>query len=341
MAKKIIKNPNDFEPIIVNGCLIEPNTVYEVVAKDAPHNAPPIYHELGSTKERMPGVSNTITLTQLDTGFFADSPMFNRYESVKNNWVKREEYANSYYEIFAEPLKMYISEIERIRIPSDNDFFDKYYPQGYFTTNIGEGIQFNTASPIDRFKLYVAISEGELCMKGKRTDEEKEEGLKDENDMFNQDAQYAFVSITERKNRKEENDELSMEASYRFGTLLREDKDTLIEMLKYINAISNNKEYSKAELNSLYKTKVESNKGKFKEFVDIISEYDLNPKELKMELSLITKFKSKIGQEVIEKKGSAYYFNDVVLGSNIKSAVSTLMKRENEELLNQFYLNFE
>ena len=48
MAKKV-KDPNEFEPIVVNGCLIEPNTVYEVVAKEPNLNAPPIYQELGST----------------------------------------------------------------------------------------------------------------------------------------------------------------------------------------------------------------------------------------------------------------------------------------------------
>ena len=196
MAKKV-KDPNEFEPIVVNGCLIEPNTVYEVVAKEPNLNAPPIYQELGSTKERMPGVSNSISLTQSDSGFFLNSTIFNKTD-FKSDWVKREQMAKKYYEIFAEPLRMYISEIERIQIPTDDEFFDKNYKNGQFSVNIGESIQFNTANPIERFKLYIAIAEGELCMKGKRTEEEKEMGLKDEHDMFHQDAQYAYISITER-----------------------------------------------------------------------------------------------------------------------------------------------
>lgn len=341
MAKKIVnRNPNDFEPIVVNGVLIEPNTVYEVVAKSAPDNAPPIYHELGSTKERMPGVSNTATLTQLDTGFFSASPIFSKYDDIKNDWVKREEVAQKYFEIFAAPLKMYISEIERIRIPSDNDFFDKNYPQGYFTVNVGEGIQFNTASPIDRFKLYVAIIEGELCMKGKRTEEEREAGLKDEMDMFHQDAQYALISITERKSRKEEQDEIEMEAAYRFGDLVRSEKDLLIDMLVYIN-IPVKRDSSKAELLSIYKTKIEPNSSKLKEFIEIIKEYDERPSELKAELELLEKLKTKKGRELVVKHGSTYKFNDAVLGSNLKSVVATFMKRGNEELLKQFYLNLD
>lgn len=342
MAKRIsnIKNPNDFEPIVVNGCLIEPNTVYEVVAKDAPDNAPPIYHELGSTKERMPGVGNTATLTQLDTGFFSDSPLFNRYDNIKNDWKRRQELADLYYEVFAEPLKMYISEIHRIRIPSDDEFFDKHYPNGYFTVNVGEGIQFNTASPIDRFKLYVALSEGELCMKGKRTEEEKEVGLKDEHDMFHSDAQYALVSITERKSRKEQQDEIEMEAIYNFGTLVREDRSLLIDMLAYIN-VTVKKDSSKAELLSIYKTKIGNNILKLKEFIDIFKQYEERPKELKAELELLEKLKSKKGRELIVKDGSTYKLNDVTLGSNLKSVVSALMKKENEDLLKQFYLNFD
>jgi hypothetical protein len=340
MAKKIIKNPNDFEPIVVNGCLIEPNTIYEVVAKTAPDSAPPIYHELGSTKERMPGVSNTATLTQMDTGFFSASPIFTKYDSIKNDWVRREEIAQEYFDIFAAPLKMYISEIERIRIPSDNEFFDRNYPQGYFTVNVGEGIQFNTASPIDRFKLYVAIIEGELCMKGKRTDEEREAGLKDEMDMFHQDAQYALVSITERKSRKEEQDEVEMEAAYRYSDLLRTDKELLIDMLMYIN-IPVKKDFSKAELLSIFKTKIEPNTAKLKEFVEILKDFDDRPTQLKSELELLEKLKTKKGRELVIRHNSTYIFNDVTLGSNLKSVVATFMKRENEELLKQFYFNFE
>lgn len=340
MAKRITKNPNDFEPIVVHGCLIEPNTIYEVVAKDPSENTPPIYHELGATKERYPGVGNTATLSQADTGFFSMSPIFNRNESVKGDWIKREELAEQYFNIFALPVKMYISEIERIKTPTDDEFFDKNYPHGHFTVNVGEGVQFNTANPIERFKLYIAITEGELAMKGRRSDEEKEEGLKDENDVFHQDAQYCYISISETKNKKEEAAETEMEAAFEFGNLLRSNKELLVDMLAYIN-IAVKKDISKAELNSLYKTKIESDKSKFKEFISILSEYKERPNEFKIELELLEKVKSKKGRELIIKTGSSYYFNEKALGSNLKSVVSSLMKIENEEILKQFYFNFE
>ena len=83
VAKK--KNPNEFDPIVVNGCLIEPNTIYEVVAKEPTANTPEIYHLLGSTKERVPGVSNSVSLTQSNTGFFAHSGVFNDDDKIKND----------------------------------------------------------------------------------------------------------------------------------------------------------------------------------------------------------------------------------------------------------------
>lgn len=337
--KKIIKDPNNFEPIVVNGCLIEANTVYEIVPKLPSDNAPDIYHQLESTKERMPGVSNTVTLTQADTGFSSGSHVFNKTD-FKNDWIKREEMAQRYFDVFAAPMKMYIAEIDRIKIPTDNEFFDKNYPEGFFTVTVGEGVQFNTANPIDRFKLYIAAIEGELSMKGKRTEEEKEMGLKDENDMFNQDAQYSYISVTERKNKKEQTAEFQMELAYTFGTLLREDTEALKGILTYIN-VPVKKDTSRAELNSLYKTKIESDNMKLKEFAEMVEEYNSNRDELVTQFDILEKLKSKKGREIVTKEGSSYYLGDKPLGSNLKSVVATLIKKENDELLRDFNFKFD
>ena len=341
MAKRVInKNPNDFEPIVVNGCLIEPNTVYEVVAKEPSDKSPEDYRKLGSVKERFPGVSNTVSLTQSDSGFFEGSPIFNTIEGLKNDWIKRPQVADEYFEIFALPMKNWISEIERIRIPTDNEFFDKNYKTGLLNVTVGEGIQFNTANPIDRFHLYIAIIEGQLSMKGKRTDEEKADGMKDENDVFNQDAQYSYISITDRKSKKEQNAELEMEAAFEFGNLLRSKKELLIGLLSYIS-IPVKADVSKAELNSIYKTKIESDSRKLKEFIEILARYKSKPKELEAEIELLDKLKSKKGRELVQKDGSSFYFQETVLGSNLKSVVATLLKTGNEDLLKQFYLQFD
>lgn len=340
MAKKINRNPNDFEPIVVNGCYVEPNTVYEVVPKEPSSKTPQVYLELGSVKERFPGVGNTVTLTQADTGFFDSSPSFNKVDTLKNNWDKRQETADKYYEIFASPMRNYIADIERIKIPTDNEFFDKAYQTGYLTTTVSEGVQFNTANPVDRFRLFIALQEGELCMKGVRTPEEKELGLKDEKDIFNQDAQYAFISITENKSKKEQIAEMEMDAAYTFGNLRRSNKKTLMGMLSYIN-IPVKVDTSDAELDSIYKTKVEPNREKLKEFIDITDRYSKQPDLMDAEFDLFDKIKSKKGRDLIKKEGTSFYFGDTVLGSNYKSVVATLLKPENTDVLKQFHLNFE
>lgn len=340
MAKKININPNDFEPIVVNGCLVEANTIYEIVAKEPSDKSPDIYTRLGSVKERFPGVGNTASLAQGDSGFFDASPIFNTIDGVKNNWIKRKELADKYFEIFAEPMKNYISEIQRIRIPTDDEFFDKHYPGGYFSTEIGEGKQFNTANPKERFKLYIALIDGQLAMKGKRTDEEKEVGLKDELDMFHQDAQYCYQSLTEKKSKGELMAELEMTASFEFGNLLRSDKNVLIGLLSYIN-IPIKKEISLSELNTIYKLKIESEPRKLKEFMGIMDLYKENPKQLIEEIDLLDKLKSKKGRELVTKQGSSFYMDEIVLGSNMKSVAATLLKPESVDLLKKFYLNFD
>lgn len=343
MAKKITKNnPNDFEPIIVKGCLIEPNTVYEVVPRTPSVNSPDIYKELDSVKERVPGVSNTISLSQEDNGFYSASPSFNENPVTKNDWTLREKLAKSYFDTFAVPMKIYIPDIERIKVPTDDEFFDRLYtnPKQLLTVTIGEGVQFNTDNPIDRFKLYIAIQEGQLSMKGKRDDEEKELGLKDEGHIDNQDAQYSYISVTARRDKKEQEAEYLMETSFRYADLARRDITVLIGMLNYMN-IPVKSEPSKPELSSIYKTKIENSRVKLEEFNLLVDRFDSNPETLKLEFELLDKIRSKKGRELIKKEGTTYYFKDYVLGANYKSAVSTLMKVENEDMLKEFEIAFD
>lgn len=331
------KDPSDFDPIIVNGCLIEPNTIYEIVSKEALPSSPEIYRELGSAKERVPGVSNTVSLSQLNTGFFSASSIFNKDERIKNDWKAREKKADEYYRIFAEPLKMYISDIEQIRIPTSDEFFDKNYDRdgkNLFSVTIGEGRQFNTANPLSRFQLYIAIIEGELAMKGKREDEEKEIGLKDEHDIYNNDAQYSYVSISNRKSKNEQMAEIEMDCAYSFGELLRKEKDLLVGMLQYVG-VPALKSASKAELNTSYKKNIEGKREKIKAFHSVLERYEKEGDTFKKELDILERLKTKKGREAIIKEGSTYYMGDVPVGSNPKSIVSTFMK--DESLLKTFY----
>lgn len=336
------RHPNDFDPIVVNGCLIEPNTIYEVVPKEPGSSTPEVYVELGSTKERIPGVSNLISLTQSNTGFFAHSNVFNKDEKIKNNWTEREKKADEYYKIFAEPLKMFIADIEQIRVPTNSEFFDANYNRegkNLFSVNIGEGRQFKTDNPLDRFQLYIAIIEGELVMKGKREEEERELGLKDETDsVYNPDAQYAYVSITNRKSKKEQMAELEMDCAFRFGELLRKEKDLLVGMLQYVG-VPALKSATKAELNTSYKKNIEGNREKTKAFAEVLEKYEKEGKTFKTEIDILERLKTKKGREAVVKEGSTYYMGEISLGANPKSIAAALMR--DDSLLKTFYIKTE
>lgn len=327
------KNPSDFEAIVVNGCLIEPNTIYEVVSKE-PGTAPEIYREMGTCKERIPGVSNLCTLSQNDTGFFPGSNLFSRDEKLKNNWAAREKKAEEYYRIFAEPMRSYIADIDQIKIPTNDEFFNKNYERGMFSVNIGEGVQFNTDNPVHRFQLYIAIVEGELAMKGKREDDEKELGLRDEMDVYHSDAQFTYISLNNKKSKIEQNNEIEVECTYRFGELIRKDKNLLVGILQYVG-VPMLKSATKAELTTAYSNNIKGKRDKMKAFYDVIEKYDKDKVSFKKEIEILERLKTKKGREVIVKDGSTYYMGEIPVGSNPKSIVSTLMK--DEELLKTFY----
>lgn len=295
---------------------------------------------MGSVKERVPGVGNSVTLTPNNSGFYESSAFFNRNDKLKNDWEKRTKLANEYYEVFAKPLKTYIADIEDIRVPTNDEFFDKYYNDGrnILSVDLYEGRQFNTANPLDRFKLYIAVVEGEICMKGKREEDELSLGMKSEMDIFNNDAEYSYVSINNRKSKKEQMANLELDASYRFRDIMLKDKETLIGLLQYIN-IPVLKTATKGELDISYQKFIYGNKEKIKAFMDVVKKYDEEGDTFKKEIELLDLLKSKKGRTAVIKDGGSYYMGEIPLGSNPKSVVSTLIK--DPELLKTFYIKIE
>lgn len=334
-----LKDPNEFEAIVVNGCLIEPNTIYEVVSKTPNSYTPDVYKQLDASKERFPGVSNTLSLSQENTGFFPSSSVLANDKTAKT-YNDKVEKAEMLFQTFAEPLRTLIPDIDRIKLPSDSEFFDKYYQSesNLFSTTVAEGVQYNTAVPLSRFQLYIAIIEGELVMKGAREDDEKMRGMKDEMDYQNNDAQYAYISITNRKSRTEENAEMEMECAYRFGELLRSKKELLIGMLQYIS-VPALKSATKAELNASYTKNIKGDRDKTKAFADVLEKYDNNEKDFEMEIEILERLKTKKGREVVVKTGTTYYMGETPLGAHPKSVVSALMK--DPELYKQFSIKTE
>lgn len=344
--KKKYLNNNSFEPIVVSYCLIEPNTIYEVVPRDpSGKGAPDIYKEMGSSKERHPHVSNTVELSQDNTGFFSTSPYFNDMP-YKDEWDKREQIAEAYYEIFAEPLRNIIPDIERIRIPTDKEFFDRMYngDAGFLRVSIGEGYKFDTSKPLDRFRLYVALMEGQLCMKGVRSNEEINMGLKEETDPYFVDAQYSYISVTQSKAVKEAAVDFEMRVMSDYFELYLQDRPLLLDLLNYLGIYTKSIDHmTKTDFNVTFNEHVRSSKETMKRFALLVDRLDDPNDNIRLELDLRKKINSKRGKELVKKKDKdvTFYFDNVPLGSNIKSIVATFMKSENSELLRKFEVDYD
>lgn len=333
---KLVKNPNDFDDVIINGCLIKANTKYEIVHRKPVIGAvPDEYLELGSYKERSYGVGNYISLCQYNTGFNTDSENFNDDIEAKNDWNVRAKKAKKYYDIFAEPLRIYIPDIERVKISADDEFFDRMYENGidYFRVDITEGLVLDTANPIDRFKLYIAIIENQLVMKGKRTKEEEQLGMRNENDPKKINAQFAYVSIEDRKEKETADAYNKVKLVFDFTTMLTNNRDLLIDILKYINIPVSDKS-TNSELSVVYMNYIDGKLDKEDAFRRIIDRYEENPDQLKREFEILRIVGTKAGREALVKEGSAYFLGSTPLGSNYKSVAKKLA--EDEDLYSEF-----
>lgn len=229
------------EGIVVNGCLIKDNTVYTVVSK-SPRSAPDVYRrQLDSEKEKLPFVSNVKCFGNVnglvDNGFHPNSDVFNRMR-IKD-YQERQEKAEQFVEIFLEPLRSMISydDFERFTDPRAYDIFEgEKYPDLAFC-DVREQRQFNTANPIDRYHMYLAVISDGLVEKGSRSSDELEKGQSDE---IISNAQYAYESKDKVKSFREKSAINNVKASANFGKLLAEDRETLINLLNFNFSKHNN-----------------------------------------------------------------------------------------------------
>lgn len=335
MARFTKKNPFDFDEVIVNGCSIKPNTRYEIVHREpVDGTAPEEYFQLKSCKEKYLDVSNTMSLSQFNSGFRSDSDNFNNELAIRDDWGAREKKAELLFKTFAEPLRSYIPEIDRAKLINDNEFYDYAYKTGYFTVNIKDGLVLDTSNPLDRFKLYIAIIENQLVMKGKRKEDELAIGLADERDPRKLDAQFAYVSITDRKATEDIRAHEQMEMSHKFIVLLNSNLELLVRMLKYINVSVSDKS-TKIELTSTFKNNVLENRQKFEDFQRLYNRYENDKEELVRELDVLHLLnKTSVTKKVLVKEGHTYFMGERSLGSNLKSVAKSLI--DDEELYTQF-----
>lgn len=329
--------------IILKGCIIEDNTIYEVFNRSPkrgevlPHYSDPRYD---SVKEKMPGVGNTFSFATAnnlyDTGFNENSEIFNQDKEVSNDWAKREKKAREYFKFIMEPLRGLILDIDQAKEPMNYEFFeneDLY--KNFFKVNLYAGRVFNTSNPVDKLHLYISIITGNICMQGDRTEDEKKLGLKNENEVKDGNAQYSYASLKNNKTKAEVNVDTEMTAVFNFGSYLKEDKETLISILNSMD-MGVKEDIEDIRLKSLFKIHILANLDKVKKFNSIVETYEKDPKTFTKIAEIEKKVNSPYARKVLFKDKNTWYMGETPLGSNKKSMIQTFNK---DEALYQKFLN--
>ena len=330
--------------VIVNGCIIEDNTIYEVNARSPRmDNAPSYYRDpqYDSVKEKMLGVSNTFSFGAdmqglYNTGFHQNSYIFNNDRDIANDWTKREKKSVELFDFIMKPLKHLILNVEQAKEPMNYAFFENEdLFRDFFKVTLSSQTVFNTSNPKDKLALYISIVTGNICMYGKRSEEEKKLGMKDEDSYGDVSTQYVYSSIKNQKTKTEKNTEAEFDASYNFGFYLKQDKNLLINILNNLNLGLRN-DVEDIRLKSVFKTQVLNNPDTINKFNKSIKDYEKDPKTFNKLADITAKVNSTASRKAIIKDGKTWYMGEIPLGSNKKSVVDKFYK---DDALYQKFLN--
>lgn len=330
--------------IIINGCIIEDNTIYEVSARSPradnslPHYRDPRYD---SVKEKMPGVSNTFSFGAdmnglYNTGFHANSTVFDSDKTIAHDWDKRGKKAKELYDYIMKPLQHLILDVARAKEPLNYEFFeDEDLYRNFFKVDLHSQKVFNTSNPKDKLAMYISIITNNLCMVGKRTEDEKKLGLRDEDSFSDLNTQYVYSSIKNKKTKVEKNTESEFDATYNFTHYLKQDKDTLVSVLNSLK-LGLKSNITDTRLKSIFKTQVLNNPESINKFNKLIEDYEKDPETFNKLSEITSKVNSPSSRKAITKEGKTWYMGETPLGSNIKSVVDKFHK---DEALYQRFLN--
>lgn len=330
--------------IIVNGCIIEDNTIYEVSARSPRvDNAPSYYRDpkYDSVKEKMPGVSNTFSFGAdmqglYNTGFHQNSVVFNNDKEVANDWNKREKKSKELFNFIMKPLQHLILDVDRAKEPLNYDFFeDEDLYRNFFKVELNSHTTFNTSNPKDKLALYISIITNNICMVGKRSQEEKDLGLRDEDSYGDVSTQYVYTSIKNQKSKSEKNTESEFDATYNFGFYLKQDRELLISILNNLG-LGLRKDVEDVRLKTVFKTQVLNSLDNINKFNRLVNDYEKDPKTFNKLAEITAKVNSPASRKAITKDGKTWYMGEVPLGSNKKSVIDKLYK---DEALYQQFLN--
>lgn len=301
------------ELIRVNGLVIKTNSVYKIIHKPD-SNAPDGFIKEGATKLPSVGIGNTIPCKFVitnkntgagiyDTGLYEESPCY-----AGRNKDEVKALVRLLKEHIVEP---YERKNGRAILDHKNlEFWDN------FGVDLWEGRHFSTEKIDDLLDLYIAMHTYELTPKG-------QEG----NPKYSE-SQYCVEDKEKVQSIKSERANLVVSCIGNF-TVLSKNKKVLLNALRYLDLIGISDKIDESSLNSLFYewlNKSEENPKKFETVYNMIQ----NEKTSDV-VNLYAILSKLVTKNVIRRIAGDYYYEDKLLGSDLKTSAKNLNKKKDLE----------
>lgn len=285
---------------------IKNDSIYKIIPKlDA--SAPDGFKDHNSTKVISPDIGNTVhapfntDMNVWDTGFYKHSPV---YRGVPEE--ERDIIIKQLQEHIVKPVEAIKGE-GILSHQETNTFFDD------FKIDLRANRVFNTADPLERLALYLAIVGKELAPKDQQS-----------NPMFGK-AQYAIVDNEADMNIRQERELERNRAIGIFYTLSENDRDKLYNILEYLD-ITNTRVTDTATLNSIFNRWIEDKTSSFQNSKIFIKTYEkFKTDEGEEELYMYKALKDLHSKGLVKEHRGNIVLDTKVLGAGYKQAASALM----------------
>jgi hypothetical protein len=295
----------------VDGFEVYEDSIY-VVNDKIDHDAPSGFLEKGTTRLPSSGVADTFYCPFQptgqngkgiwDTGFYADSPCYERLDSTDKNIIVKAIKENILKPFAA--LKGGVDVLSH----TNNEFWDLEKFKVY------SGQVLNANNTTDRVTLYFALRHKKLCPKGK------------ESSPLYRDTAYTVVDVNNDVKRKDEKVANMFASIKHFTTLLQNDRSRLISMLEYMG-IRLSEGIEDTSLVSIFNEYLQSNESHVGRFNTLIEQTSTAEGQEMIEVYL--KLKKAVYRGDVEKaKNGSLHLGEKELGGDLRVAAENIAKKK-------------
>ena len=293
--------------IEVNGLVIKTNSVYKITNK-VDNNAPDGFVREGTTKLPSEGIGNTVPCKfhvtnkakgtgVFDTGFYLGSPCYSMQEKSEI-----ESKVKALTKSIVDPYEKKYG--AKILDHKNEEFWVD------FGVDLFSGRYFVTSNVDDLLELYIAMSAFELTPKELIG-----------NPKFS-NSQYCIEDKEKVQTVKSERANNMIEVISKFGVMLSDDRETLINVLRYIRLLGVSDTIDTATLNGLFfewLQKSTENPEIFK------NAYELTQSDSTKDVVNLYVIASRLAnKKKLEKVGNEYTYKGEVLGADLKTVAKNV-----------------